>query len=133
MSLTAPVRAADIALASDTPYSAEGYFVISLTSDAPEGATATLEQSMADDFSDSHDYILPANGQITITGLPNGQYYFRASLAGSAYSETVMVEVMHHSMQRAVGFFLVGLALFLILIVTIVRGNRRTLEADHAS
>jgi hypothetical protein len=132
MSITAPVRAADIALASDTAYSTEGYFVISLSADTPPETTAILEQSASEDFSDAREYVLPANGDITITGLPDGFYHFRARLADGTFGEPLMIEVAHHSLVKAFSFFFVGLALFITLVATILLGNRHVREADHA-
>lgn len=133
MSTAAPVWAADITLSSDTVLTREGYFVISLASDTPPGTTATLEQSASADFANPHVYILPANGNITITGLPDGQYHFRARLGDGDFGDPLVVEVAHHSLARAFSFFFIGLVLFVILVTTILLGNRSTKVADNAS
>ncbi len=119
--------AADISLSSDTTLSTEGYFVISWTSVSESDAPVILQQSPSENFGTtiSREFNLPKNGSITITGLDDGEYYFRAIHSGqSSFSDVLVVEVAHHSLQRAVAFFLVGLVLFLILVVTIIKGNR---------
>lgn len=119
--------AADISLSSDTTLSTEGYFVISWTSASESDAPVILQQSPSENFGTtiSREFNLPANGSVTITGLNDGLYYYRAIHSGeSSFSNVVTVEVAHHSLQRAVAFFLVGLVLFLILVATIIKGNR---------
>lgn len=132
MSIAAPVCAADISLASDTSYSTEGYFVVTLSADTPPDTMAVLEQATTEDFNDARQYRLPANGNITITGLPDGFYHFRARLADGSFGDTLTVEVAHHSLARAFSFFFVGLVLFVILATTIFLGNRNTKVADDA-
>ena len=68
--------------------------------------------------------MVPANSSITLTGREDGLYYYRARAGDSPFSETVAVTVAHHSLQRALSFFTVGLLLFLILIFIIIQGSR---------
>lgn len=120
--------AADITLESDTSLSSEGYFVLNWTTTPEAREPVVIQQSLDADFSAPVNIDVPANGAITLTGFDNGTYYFRAQQSGAAASDTVVVEVAHHSLARAFGFFLAGLILFIVLTVTIIRGNRLTLD-----
>lgn len=119
-----PLCAAEVSLTTDTTLSTEGYFVLNWETIDPSSQPVILQQSDSEDFSVDREFTLPSNGSITITGLDNGHYYFRAYQEGSPFSNTVAIEVVHHSLQRALFFFSIGLVLFLILVVTIVMGNR---------
>ena len=120
--------AADITLEFDTSLSSEGYFVLNWTTAPDAVAPVVIQQSLDAGFGAPVNIDVPANGAITLTGFDNGTYYIRAQQAGAADSDTVVVEVAHHSLSRAFGFFLTGLILFQILTVTIIRGNRMTLD-----
>lgn len=123
--------AADTILESDTTLTSEGYFVLSWVSSPETQGPIILSESTDPGFSPARDYEIPANGQKTITGLENGRYYFRAGTPDD-WSEQVVIEVRHHSLARAAFFFFTGLALFLILVFTIVLGNRIQKGGSHA-
>jgi hypothetical protein len=63
-----------------------------------------------------------------MTGMPNGSYRYRvrALLTGgpSPWSQPIGVTVAHHSLTRALGFFTVGLLVFLATLALIVGGER---------
>ncbi len=127
------VCAADISLISDTVLSTEGYFVISWASVSDPDSPVILQQSPSENFgvTVTREFNVPPNSSITITGLQDGQYYFRAKAQDeSAFSNVLMVEVAHHSLLRALSFFAIGLILFLILLVTIISGNRTMMVKD---
>lgn len=84
---------------------------------------AVLQQALSTQFSDAIERSIPAAGSVTLSGLDDGTYYFRAGTS-DAWSNTITVDVEHHSLGRALGFFSLGLVLFIILISTIVLGNR---------
>ena len=124
---TAPARAAEATLTASTDVSNEGYFVLSWESDADSDALV-LQQASSTDFADTIDRSVAQTGAVTITGLDDGDYYFRLSNSGQSISEPVHIAVQHHSLARAGSFFLLGLILFSILIITILTGNRRTVS-----
>lgn len=116
--------AENLSLSASTSISNEGYFVLDWQTDSPvEGLT--LEQANNQSFDNPLERDLAGASAATITGLDNGTYYFRLTDTNSPLSNTVSVTVEHHSLVRAGGFFLLGLALFSILIVTILKGNRQ--------
>ncbi|MEX2468885.1 MAG: hypothetical protein WD396_03940, partial [Pseudohongiellaceae bacterium] len=90
-----------------------------------ESASLVLEQSSSSDFSDVVSRDIPGVGALTITGLADGDYFFRLSDDGVPQTMPLTVTVAHHSLARAGGFFLLGLALFSTLVFIILNGNRR--------
>ena len=66
------------------------------------------------------------SGQLTITGLADGNYYYRLADNDRPLSAPLLVTVQHHSLIRAGSFFTLGLLLFSILVITILIGRRQT-------
>lgn len=124
---TAPARAAEANLTASTDVSNEGYFVLSWQSDT-DADELLLQQANSTDFNETIDRSVSETGAVTITGLGDGDYYFRLTNSGQTISESIHVAVQHHSLARAGSFFLLGLVLFSILIITILTGNRRTVS-----
>jgi hypothetical protein len=111
-------------LSASTELSNEGYFVLNWDVQA-EDSSLTLQQANSTQFDSIIAREVAGSGAATITGLDDGRYHFRLLDGNQIVSNTVAVTVQHHSMNRAGGFFLLGLTLFSILIVTIVHGNRQ--------
>ena len=111
---------AEILLSSDSEVSSEGYFVLSWQSDTAN--SLSLQQANSENFSQIKTTSLPANGAVTITGLVNGRYFFRV-ISATEPSNTVLVEVKHHSLVKAFGFFSLGFLLFAVLLLTIFIGR----------
>lgn len=118
---------AEISLSSDTEISSEGYFVLSWESDTQ--LPLTLQQSQSAAFDDVRITNLPADGSITITGLRDGNYFYRVLAADQEQSNIIQVQVEHHTLARAFSFFSLGLVLFIVLLVTILIGRKREFEA----
>jgi hypothetical protein len=117
--------AENLSLSASTQLSNEGYFVLNWQPEV-DAASFTLEQSSREDFSTPVSRPLGAASAITITGLSDGVYYFRLSRDEQVISNTISVTVEHHSLDRAASFFFLGLALFITLILSILKGNRQT-------
>lgn len=117
--------AENYSLSASTDISNEGYFVLNWQSDS-NSDNLILEQAGDENFSNPIERDLSGATAATITGLTDGVYYFRLTDSRSALSNTVNVIVAHHSLARAGSFFLLGLVLFSLLTVSILRGNRRT-------
>jgi len=125
MATNTPAWAAEnLSLSASTSISNEGYFVLDWQSDTPV-EDLTLEQANDQSFSNPLERSLAGASAATITGLDDGTYYFRLTDTSSTLSNTVSVTVAHHSLGRAGSFFLLGLVLFSVLIVTILKGNRQ--------
>lgn len=116
--------AENLTLSASTSLSNEGYFVLDWQTDSPV-EDLILEQATDQAFSNPLGRSLAGASAATITGLNDGTYYFRLTDHNSNLSNTVSVTVSHHSLGRAGSFFLLGLALFSVLIIVILKGNRQ--------
>jgi hypothetical protein len=128
LSANAALCATETSLVSDTTLSSEGYFVLSWQIDGSEGQ-ALLQESGSADFPQFKEMAIPATGSMTLTGYTDGDYYFRAGTPGN-WSTSVLVTVQHHALSRALAFFSLGLLLFVVLVVVILRG-RKLQEVQH--
>lgn len=112
-----------IQLSIDTAVGTEGYFVLSWS--VPQSAdNPVLQQSADGSFDSPKEYPIDSGGSMTLSGFPDGQYHFRAGTPGN-WSDNVTITISHHSLGRALGFFFLGLSLFIVLAVTIVKGNHQ--------
>ncbi len=63
-----------------------------------------------------------------ISGKPNGTWYYRIrtieNQLRSDWSDPVVVTVSHHSLSRALLFFLVGLIMFITTVLLVVKGTK---------
>lgn len=120
-------------LTTDTSIAAEGYFVLSWDLAALSEDVATnklvLQQAAEAEFTQADNILIAPSGRMTITGLPDGTYYYRAGTA-SGWSEVLQVSVRHHSLQRAFVIFTMGLLMFAVLAAVIFIGNRNS-GAEH--
>jgi len=118
---------AELSLSSNTFVSTEGYLVLNWESGLPQNTSLSLFRSANPAFDDPVLKTVPANGSMTVTGLENGSYYFQLRNPDDMLqsSNTINVEVSHHSLTRAFMFFSIGLVLFLILVAAIFAGERR--------
>jgi hypothetical protein len=73
-------------------------------------------------------YIGPDRATV-ISGKPDGTLYYRVRALDtpkpSPWSESVIVEVRHHSLPRALMFLTLGVLVFLITVTMIVLGVRK--------
>lgn len=105
--------------------SSDGVSVIAW-GELPGDAEILLQRATTADFSDAHQLYRGVDGATTVTGMTDGDWYFRARLASDpAWSETVQVRVHHHSLTRAFGFFAVGALVFICTVLLIAFGSRR--------
>lgn len=111
-------------LSVDTTLSTEGYFVLNWEFAKP-GGTFLLQQSNSAEFTNPRTRPLTRSGSLTLTGLRDGNYFFRLAEGAQPVTAPVKVEVRHHSLAKAGLVFSVGLVLFVTLIITIAIGRRR--------
>lgn len=111
-------------LKASTTASQDG--VVTLAWSLDPGESVRLERSPDATFHDVTTLYQGRDTASTITGLPDGRYFFRAS--GNGWQETVAVDVEHHSLTRAFVFFILGAVVFLstaaLVVVGSMRGNR---------
>ncbi len=118
---------AEILLSSDTDISTEGYFVLSWHSDSAS-SSLYLQQALTENFNNVKTINLTGSGSITLTGLTSGEYFYRID-SGQEQSNIVSIVVAHHSLTKAFTFFILGFALFSVLLVTIFLGHKA--EKSH--
>lgn len=120
---TAPVSSSQLQLSTDTDLSREGYFVLSWTPNPPD-TILQLRQSSSPDFSSVINKNVAGTDRVTITGLVDGNYFYRLVADDIVVSNALEVRVEHHSLPRALSFFFLGLLLFTVLLLSIYRGYK---------
>jgi len=90
-----------------------------------------LQWATHDDFSDADDYYRGPDLATYISGLANGNYYFRlrevrAGSGRSDWSVPVKVVVEHHSLNLAFTLFGIGGLVFALTLLVVLRGAART-------
>ena len=128
--LAAPLQAlAESSLRASPERSQDGVYQLEWTAtDA-----VVLEESMDAGFANPITVYAGRDQATTLSGRANGTYYYwlRSSAragddtAPSSRTAPVRVEVAHHPLSRAVGFFAVGLVVFAATVVLVVTGERR--------
>lgn len=121
-----PVRAAPPVLETSQSLATAGDFRLSWQGGA-EGAVYELQQSAAQGFTETRTRYRGPDTATQLSGLPDGDYSYRVRVVDpgpSAWSEAVTVEVRHHPLSRALGFFSVGLVVFVATVILITRGAR---------
>lgn len=117
--------AAQLQLQSDTALSTAGYFRLSWQQEQRTGYQ--LQQARNSDFSDAHDIYRGEDSATVISGLADGHYFYRVrNPSANGWSETVEVEVKHHPLSRAFGFFALGAVMFVATLVVLLKGARST-------
>ena len=90
-----------------------------------------LQQATHSDFRDAITRYQGADQATVISGLANNTYYFRVRLSDdSEWSKTVAVEVTHHPLTKAFGFFALGIAMFIVTVIVLLTGVRQKLDHD---
>ncbi|MFQ5471088.1 MAG: hypothetical protein ACE5EH_12465 [Gammaproteobacteria bacterium] len=106
---------------SDT-VSRTGHFQLSWQYDGPTGIFE-LQQSNSDDFKNSRTIYKGPDKARTMSGLTNGNYYYRLRSSGHEWSEAIVVKVEHYELSTAFIFLGLGAIVFLATAILIVRGH----------
>lgn len=115
-------------LTSDTQTATAGYFHLQWAwPDAPQDVQYTLQERQRD--AQFKTIYQGADQASVISGKPNGQYEYKVLasshvLADSMPSNTIQVEVKHHSLRNALMIFVLGLCIFLGILIVILRNVR---------
>jgi len=122
--LPQPASATGPQLDSDTTLSTAGYFRLTWH-DAP-GAEYELQQSRSNSFDDARTLYHGRDQASVISGLADGHYYYRiGNTATGQWSKPLEIEVKHHPLTRAFGFFSLGAVMFLATLGVLISGTRR--------
>lgn len=112
---------ADPAFDAPPAQSTAGFFALSWN-----GAQRfELEQASGPDHGDARIIYRGRDTSTTISGLPDGTYRYRIRAEGAeAWTDETVVVIAHHPLRRAFLFFALGAAIFVVLVLAIVRGRR---------
>ena len=115
-----------VEIKSSTTISNDGSFTLSW--EMPDHSRIELQQA-AKQQNAFNTIFTGADSATVITGLPDGDYLYRARLADaqgnlSEWSPTSTIKVQHHSISRALSFFLVGAIVFAGTLLLIVLGGK---------
>lgn len=114
-----------VTLSLNTSISSDG--VAQITWQLPASSKIILEQSSFEDFSNAKIIYSGFDDATVLTGLLDGDYYFRARLHDdeeSVWGPVVQLSVKHHSLMQAFTFFLIGLVVFVATLLLIVFGSK---------
>jgi hypothetical protein len=110
--------------ASPSPASAGNFQLKWSAQDRP----VLVQEASSADFADPGILYEGTDAASVVSGLPDGDYYFRirfADVAGPTWSPPLKVVVAHHSLGKALGVFAVGAVVFTATIALIFTGTRR--------
>ena len=120
-------------LASDSQLATAGYYQLSWQPGihgAPhKNISFELQQATSADFSQAEVIYRGQDMARVFSGMPDGEYFYRVGTIDedssiSRWSQVINVSVKHHSLQKAVGFFIAGALVFLITLVFIFNRSR---------
>ena len=120
--------AQSITLSSDTQQSSAGYFQLQWAwPDAPQDVQYTLRERQRD--TEFKTIYTGTDQASVISGKHDGNYEYTVlasanSLADTVQSNTVDVEVKHHSLRDALIIFALGLFIFLSILIVILHNAR---------
>lgn len=125
-------------LSASETVSTAGYFSLnwhfneSIVND-PGGADYILQKSTNPDFAAYQQWQIHDATSFAMSGLESGNYYFRVGNHpnGEQWSNTVRVEVSHHSLAKAFALFLLGACLFVALLVVILVNRKAEYREDY--
>jgi len=129
---------ASLTLTADTQTSTAGYYRLAWSIDGADiDQIFVLQEAVSADFENPTITYQGPDLATVVSGKSNGQYYYRvrrmqpdpsAGVESSedSWSNVVSVSVEHHSLPRAVGFFVAGLIVFVATLVVIVSSARKS-------
>lgn len=105
---------------SDTELSTAGYFQLNWQDESEQ--SFLLQQSSQADFHDPITLYQGPDQATVISGLPDGDYYYRVANEDHQWSKPVKVTVKHHSLTKALGFFGLGAIMFIVMVTLLIKG-----------
>lgn len=139
---TDPAIVAAPALHGPEGASADGQFDLrwQVTLDGLEDPIATAVEFELEERAGDRRTLLPAGPHLAaaLSGRDDGDYGYRVRAVRtgrpiSPWSEPVMVQVRHHTLDFALRMFAIGAAVFLATVALVLIGHRRSLPADPGS
>jgi hypothetical protein len=111
-----------VQLQADADVATAGYFQLRWDADS----SIDLEESSTPDFDAPRLVYSGPDKARVMSGKSDGNWYYRARQTGSGsqWSKVVKVTVLHHPVERALGYFAVGAVVFLATLLIITKGAR---------
>lgn len=109
-------------LSSDMSLSTAGYFNLSWAADKP--APYVIQQSLDASFKQAKTIYQGSDQASVMSGLPDGQYFYRMQANAGQWSEAIKVEVKHHTLEKAFAFFAAGAVMLFTLVFVLIKGAR---------
>ena len=122
--------AEDLSLSSSDELATGGYYRLTWEN-GPDASAFQLQESRSAEFTQAKVIYQGGDLASVISGRSNGEYHYRIRQVDeegspvSAWSESLQVTVEHHPLGRAFVFFTIGLVVFVITLVAIMRGSRK--------
>jgi hypothetical protein len=100
--------------------------------------TFELQRSRDSLFSNARTLYKGSDLASFVSGLPNGDYYFRVRTildkpGSAAWSKTLLLRVRHQSLVLAFTLFGLGAVVFVSTVLLIIIGNRNAKREDQTS
>lgn len=117
-------------------HSTDGVYQLEWTGPGP----VRIDESTRPDFRDAVAIYEGRDRATTLSGRRDGLYHYRlvpldrpgAPSGGGSGPPPIQVEVAHHPLSRALGFFALGLFVFLSTVGLVVFGDRRATPGPDA-
>ncbi|MFQ5535506.1 MAG: hypothetical protein ACE5EM_11875 [Sphingomonadales bacterium] len=118
-------------LTSDSDIASAGFFRLLWETDAER---VELQESKHATFENARILYQGSDRATVVSGKPDGTWYYRIRAIGKGqagpWSKAVVVTVDHHSLTRAIGFFVLGLIVFIGILFVIVGGARQAAKKE---
>lgn len=129
LSVFSPWAIAAPTLTSSHELATAGYFRLSWSTPPHQDVAAVqyeLQEAKDKQFSRPKTIYEGSDNATVISGLPDHIYFYRIREKGSTnWSPVLQVEVRHHSLMRAFGFFVLGAVMFASMLAVLIKGVRR--------
>lgn len=93
--------------------------------DAPENIKVEVQKSETIDFNNPTLIYRGIDRASFISGLENGDHFFRVKEEGGDWSSTLTIHVQHQSLQLAFILFTLGAVVFILTVFVVVKGSYR--------
>lgn len=121
--------AAAVTLESNTELATAGFYRLSWQAAGQSELEFELQEATSPGFADARTLYHGPDLATVLSGRTDGQYFYRvrtmSPTGAGQWSEAVQVNVEHHSLARAFGFFVAGAIVFLATLGLIVFGSRQ--------
>ena len=113
-------------ISSDSDVATAGFYHLSWDA---AFARIELQEATTPDFRSPTTLYKGTDSATTISGKPDGQWYYRVRVLQDEFpgpwSDPVEVTVAHHSLSRALMFLTLGIVVFISIVTVIIRGARQ--------